>query len=292
MNRSFTVSVALLVCFAASATFAGGPCAASRGGGPRVTGAHHAGYATPSSQVYYYPNAMVSPVRQAPLKQSPDNQLQANQAQPRQRPASALPVRQVSPPQPPVVNSSSAPIANTATDALPSEKEEVEGVVQNLNQAMEAFRVGNNHQAMVLADRLIAAMPKHSDLLQFRSLIHLRSSDWTKAAADMYDSLQHGAIWSQEQVDRVYGDADRYQRELRMLRLLVDSQPDNLATQFLSAYHHLVAKEIDSARKTLQYILTIKPNEPVAVALLRQMETQPSQTGAQPSQNEVTHTGT
>lgn len=278
MNRSIFVSVTLLVCIMASTTFAGGRCSGSRGGGYRGATGHHARHSIQPRQVYQPPHARVAPVGQAPVGRAPVAQMAAQQAT--------------------VANSSPAPIANSSMVTPRSEAEEVEWVVKNVNEAMEAFRVGNNHQAMELANRLIASMPNHSDLLQFRSLIHLRSSDWTKAAADMYESVQHGAIWSQEQVEGVYGEADRYQNDIRMLRLLAGSQPENLATQFLSAYHHLVARELDSARKALQQILTIKPNEPVAVALLRQIDAQSQQagdpaeqSGAQLSKKAVTHTG-
>ena len=267
MNRTFSFVMAVLVCFAASMDFAVAQCSASRGGAYRAMAVQYAGHPSRPSQVYPQAHSIAIPVVPATNTQMAVGHKPPAQASiPRQLPAQA---------------------AITPTAVPQSEGKEIEQAVGQINQALEAFRLGNNHQAIVLADQLIVTMPNQSDLLQFRSLIHLRSSDWTKAAADLYTSVQQGAIWSMEKMGGVYGDVDRYKNDLQVLRLLAESRPDDLATQFVFAYHTLVGRELDAARKSLQRMLTIKPNDPVAEALLRQTEAQSSTTEEQSGQTEV-----
>lgn len=135
--------------------------------------------------------------------------------------------------------------------------------------ALQAFRLGNNHEAKLIVDQLLEAAPNNSDLRQFRSLIHLRSGQLRESAFDAYEAIKLGRLWTAQQVESVYGDALRYKHDLRGLQLLDASGEQDMTLSFLTAYHHLIAGQSALAQTSLQRVLQIRPDEPVATALVR-----------------------
>ncbi|WP_182864792.1 tetratricopeptide repeat protein [Rhodopirellula sp. JC639] len=135
-----------------------------------------------------------------------------------------------------------------------------------LKAAKAAFRVGHNNNALAHASMLIQQMPNNSNLLQFRSMIYFRKGDFRRAALDAYEAVQHGPVWDASVVQSLYAFPVLYHRELRSMR--EDSITD-LQTLFLSAYHHLVAGQLEEGRQTLQRVLAIKPDDNIAAALIQ-----------------------
>jgi hypothetical protein len=154
---------------------------------------------------------------------------------------------------------------------------------EQVTAAMEAFQLGNNHEAFLITDRLIDGLPTSSDLLQFRSLIHLRAGNFKKSAADVYEGVRLGAIWTTDQVDKVYGDKQRYRDDVRVLGLLAASNPEALETQFLLAYHQMVAGDLAASRISLKQMLAVRPDEPLATALVGLIDKQFDRSGVQPT---------
>lgn len=239
MNVTISLLTAGLLLFSSSIATAGGGC-------PKSRGSNHRGFGGARVGITGLPAAIYAPAPRITARSIPRNTI----------------ARQ---PVSPVTQSTTQPVA--LAEPTPSTADRV-------SLAMEAFRLGNHHQARLLADRLLEEVPTSADLLQFRSLVHLRDGNLKESALDIYQAVQHGAIWSLEQVRAIYGDLERYENDARMLRLLAQSDPQDLAAHFLSAYHHLVAGELAPGRKSLEQVLVIQPEEPIAVALMRLIETQ------------------
>ena len=137
--------------------------------------------------------------------------------------------------------------------------------VERLNVAKRSFRSGHHNGALAHASMLLQQMPKDANLLQFRSLVYFRKGDYKRAALDAYEAVKHGAIWTEETIEDLYAYPAFYERELRLLRL---DESEDLTTAFLSAYHHLVAGDLDQGRESLKLVLTIKPGDAIATALI------------------------
>lgn len=171
----------------------------------------------------------------------------------------------VSRPVPPPPNILPTKTANTRSVSPP-----VMTTVERLNVAKQDFRVGHHNSALAHASMLIQQMPNNANLLQFRSLVYFRKGDYKRSALDAYEAVKHGAIWSEATVKDLYAYPAFYKRELRLLRL---DESTDLSTAFLSAYHHLVAGELDHGRESLKQVLTIKPGDPIATALINLVDT-------------------
>jgi predicted Zn-dependent protease len=141
---------------------------------------------------------------------------------------------------------------------------------ERLDVAKRDFRVGHHNSALAHASMLLQEMPNNANLLQFRSLVYFRKGDYKRSALDAYEAVKHGGIWSEATVKDLYAYPAFYQRELRLLRL---DESTDLTTAFLSAYHHLVAGELDHGRESLKQVLTIKPGDPIATALIHLVDT-------------------
>jgi predicted Zn-dependent protease len=242
MNRPLSLQAALLVLLWSSIASADGSCPDSARSRLSGYGAARIGYVHPPA-AFYPPMHRGTVQTAAPVSVF-------------RQPAGAVDA---------ITRSPAAPVSLQPAVATPADR---------VTAAMHAFQLGNHHEAIVLVDTLIKDMPGSADLLQFRGLIQLRTGDLKKSAFDTYEALNLGTIWNTAQVEKIYGDAQRYANDLRMLRLLAQSNPQELELQFLAAYHHLVVGDLPSGRKALDRVLALRPNEPVAVALVRLIDSQ------------------
>ena len=156
------------------------------------------------------------------------------------------------------------PTATPSAKARPASPP-VMGTADRLKAAKAAFRIGHHNNALAHASILIQQMPKNSDLLQFRSMVYFRKGDFRRASLDAYEAVQHGPLWNASVVESLYLYPIVYKRELRSMR--EDSMTD-LQTLFLSAYHHLVAGQLEEGRQSLIRVLAIKPDHKIAAALI------------------------
>lgn len=234
MFRTLSFQAACVACLCVSNASAGDGCHRSHGGSYRSPVASHPF------------------VRPAPI------------GQPTYHTVVPTVVQRATVPQPVVT----APVAQPVAAAAPQQPAQP-SPAERTAAALQAFRLGNNHEAKLIVDRLLETAPNNSDLRQFRSLIHLRSGELRAAAFDAYEALKLGRLWTAQQVESVYGDAQRYQHDLRLLQLPASSGDQDMALPFLAAYHHLIAGQSALAQTALQRVLQIQPAEPVATALVR-----------------------
>lgn len=154
----------------------------------------------------------------------------------------------------------------TPVRPAPTKKAPVLTTAQRLDAAKAALRIGHLDKALLFANMLNQQIPDNSHLLQFRSMVHFRRGDIRSASEDAYEAVKHGPIWNSEIAESLYAYPAVYKRDLRSLR---EDSMTNLSALFLSAYHHLVAGELEEGRDFLRRAMAIKPDDQVAAGLVQ-----------------------
>lgn len=136
-------------------------------------------------------------------------------------------------------------------------------------QAKAAFQARNYGSALALVDQIVKVAPKNNEALQFRSLIQFALGDYKKSAADAYDAMLNGGVWTKESLVGLYGDMEVHTRQLKMLKSAAADEPKALELHFLLAYQLVMTGELADSEKELVTVLEIKPAEPLATNLLK-----------------------
>lgn len=136
-------------------------------------------------------------------------------------------------------------------------------------QAKAAFLAKNYGTALALMDQVVKVVPNNNEALQFRSLIRFAMADYKPAAADAYEAMKYGRLWTKDSIDGLYGDAAAYRRHLKALEIAAAEQPEALDVHFLLAYQKLMTGDFEAGKKELETVLAIKPAEPMAENLLK-----------------------
>lgn len=240
LSRNALFVGSLMICGTASPAVAGGGCSA---------GGHSAAVYYPPATTYrptatYYPSTSAS--YSATAYSVPTNAVPTN----------------------------AAPAYTTQLTAttVPATASAVNSLVDQVATAKASFQAGDYGQAASKLDALLTELPDDANLLQFRSLVYLRSGRNDLAARDAYEAIKHGAIWTAEVIADVYGDSTSHDRDRNMVEFLASQTPDQLAPQFLTAYHNLVAGDWKAGQTSLQAVLDISPSEPIATALLKVLD--------------------
>ncbi len=134
--------------------------------------------------------------------------------------------------------------------------------------ARMAFEKSDYSGALKQMDEAVELVPKNQDALQFRSLILFAMQDYKPAAAEAYNAILLGPIWTWETVRDLYPVPDRYSEHYRRLQQDAKADREAMDTQFLLAYHHLVLGHLAVGEKQLRRVLKIQPEEPVTQQLL------------------------
>ena len=135
-------------------------------------------------------------------------------------------------------------------------------------QAMAQFKKRDFDVALEIVNKILEEEPQSADALQFRSLVKFAAKDYPGAAADAYDALAHGPMWTRESVVNIYGGGINYTGDYRRLLRSTNENRNSLAHQFLAAYHSLVQGDFAHGERHLELMLELKPEEPVATQLL------------------------
>ena len=134
--------------------------------------------------------------------------------------------------------------------------------------ARRAFEQQNYQAALERMDVAVKLVPKNADARQFRSLILFAMADYKQAAAEAYDAVLLGPLWTWETLRSVYADKQLYTRQYRKLQTAAAARPDSLEVHFLLACHYLMLGHLQHGEAELVKVLQIKPGEPVSTRLL------------------------
>lgn len=143
--------------------------------------------------------------------------------------------------------------------------------------AKQQFRNRQYDQTKTTLDELVKLVPNDASGWQFRSIVSFSKGEFDDAAADIYDAMQLGRVWSRKSVDNLYGEyAADYTAQLTKLNKAVADKP-SLQGHFLLAYHHMVNEEFEAGKKELQKVLRLEPAEPLSQKLIAVLDQRMSQ---------------
>lgn len=134
--------------------------------------------------------------------------------------------------------------------------------------AQDAFAKQNYTLAIDLMDRVVEQSPKSVSAYQFRALSHFAQGNYDEAAADIYETLLRGNLWTWDTIHPLYKDNQTYTKQYRTLYHAAKDDTESMSKHFVLAYHHLVLGHLDHGAKELEIVLKIQPEEPVTTQLL------------------------
>ena len=138
-----------------------------------------------------------------------------------------------------------------------------------LNAAVAAFLQEDYESALEIANRGIEEFPSDAVFHEFRALVLFAKRDYQQSAATIHAVLAVGPGWDWTTLISLYRNADVYTSQLRALETHVKQNPDDGAIRFLLAYHYLTDGYPEAAARILRRVVTLVPNDRVAVDLLK-----------------------
>lgn len=135
--------------------------------------------------------------------------------------------------------------------------------------AKQSLKRGEYAVAKRQLDRVVKLTPDQADAYQFRSLVLFAQQDYDAAAADAYDTLLRGNMWTWNTVAKLYPSPKTYQTHYKSLARAARDDKQSMAKHFLLAYHHLMLGHLSHGEKELVHVLKIKPGESVTGKLLQ-----------------------
>jgi len=145
-----------------------------------------------------------------------------------------------------------------------------------LDQAVSAFKQGNYDASLDIVDKAIQKTPSDAVLHEFRALVLFARGDYQQAASTIHSVLAVGPGWDWTTLSSLYDDVDVYTAQLRALENYTVAHPQDAAGEFLLAYHYLSAGHADAARKELEIVARLQPNDRVASDLLKMLSPKPA----------------
>jgi hypothetical protein len=187
------------------------------------------------------------------------------------------PYNSVQPASSTVVYDYSQPINITAAPPDPNAADSTEQV---FSAARDSFQAGDYQRALDLADQVVKATPNAPVVHEFRALCLFALKRYDDAASAAYAALSAGPCWDWSTLVGLYGSADTYTNQLRVLEAAVRNNLNATPPRFLLAYHYLVQGNTDAAGMEFAIIAKSEPKDQLsgsfAKALTKTKETTPT----------------
>ena len=123
-------------------------------------------------------------------------------------------------------------------------------------------------KALMIMNDALRLNPKDRELLEFRALCHYAGRRYVQSAADLHPVLAEGPGWDWATMLALYRNRKSYETHLRGLENYVRKNPSNAASRLVLAYHYLVAERTTRAKRLLEEVIRLKPDDVVAKDLL------------------------
>jgi tetratricopeptide (TPR) repeat protein len=140
-----------------------------------------------------------------------------------------------------------------------------------LTDAISAFRQGDYNAALDIVNKAIVQYPSDSVLHEFRALVLFAKGDYQQAAATLHSVLAVGPGWDWTTMSNLYANIQVYTDQLRALEAFVRNNPQDGGSRFVLAYQYLTAGHADAARRQLEQVVQLVPNDRVASELLKML---------------------
>lgn len=136
-----------------------------------------------------------------------------------------------------------------------------------MERARAEFADGDYLAALQSTDEAISHAASDTALHEFRALCLFALGRYGDAAGVLNPVLASGPGWDWETMAAFYPDADVYTGQLRKLETYVESNTESPDAHFVLGYHYLVAGYIDESFAMFDQVVTLQPNDRVAVQL-------------------------
>jgi tetratricopeptide (TPR) repeat protein len=164
----------------------------------------------------------------------------------------------------------SQPIAASqanAADAAPTAAQKQ--ALAAMDAARAAFKRGDYPLAERDAEKAIGLMADDPALHEFRALTLFAQKKYQESAAAVHAVLASGPGWDEQTVQSLYGDPKVYTGQVKSLQDYVRQNPKVAYARFLLAYHQLTAGQRDEARKELDRVVELQPDDQLAIQLTK-----------------------
>jgi tetratricopeptide (TPR) repeat protein len=141
--------------------------------------------------------------------------------------------------------------------------------VQSFEAARGAFKQGDYRKALEQVDKAIAGLPGDAVLHEFRALVHFALGNYRDAAATIYPVLAAGPGWDWQTMKSLYPDVKTYTEQLRALEAYHLSNPKSPEASFVLAYHYVTLGYPEPARKQLENVVALRPDDKLAAQLIQ-----------------------
>lgn len=149
-----------------------------------------------------------------------------------------------------------------------------------IERARAEFQNGDYLAAMKSTDESISYASGDSALHEFRALCLFALGRYGDAAGVLNPVLASGPGWDWATMSAFYGDGEVYTEQLRKLEAYVEGSPDAADAHFVLGYHYLVAGFIDESYGMFDRVVTLQPDDTVALQLRNLAESSsPNATG-------------
>ncbi len=134
--------------------------------------------------------------------------------------------------------------------------------------ALAAFKQENYPLAKTKIEAALGFAPKDAVMHEFRAQVLFALKEYKAAAAVLNSLLAVSPGWDYTTMIGLYGNPDTYVTQLRDLEKARDANPKAPEVHFLLAYFYLTGGFPDAAKKELEQVVMLAPNDQVSRQLL------------------------
>jgi tetratricopeptide (TPR) repeat protein len=143
-----------------------------------------------------------------------------------------------------------------------------QSTLHDFDDARAAFRQGDYDTSLQLINRVVRDNPSDTMAHEFRALVLFAMGRYEESAATLNPLLATSPGMNWDTMQSLYPNVDTYSHQLRALEDDVHDHPDDAAARFVLAYHYLVTNYPDAARRQLEQVVELEPQDRVSQQLL------------------------
>jgi tetratricopeptide (TPR) repeat protein len=156
-------------------------------------------------------------------------------------------------------------------DATSPVEQDASAGEQYAEQAREAFRNGDYHDALRLAGHAAVEMPRDAAVHELMSLALFALKDYRGAALEAHAALAIGPPVDWPTLYSYYDNVETYTTQLRTLETFVRDNPKRPEGHFLLGYQYIMIGGKDAAKKELAEAVAITPADKLAKHLMEHL---------------------
>jgi hypothetical protein len=137
------------------------------------------------------------------------------------------------------------------------------------DNARASFKQGDYDKALEQVGAAIENHPNVASLHEFKALCYFAQRKYKEAAPALYAVISAGPGWDMDTVKSFYPNQDTYLKQLDALKSFVEQEPNQAYGHFVLAYHYLTRGSTMLAKKQLQEVRRLQPDDKLSEAILK-----------------------